>query len=344
VSRRILCILLILLLCVTLAHLLALRWAAGQAPVALHAMAEPVFARVVTPQAIPKARADKRAKGPPPTQVAAAPSAMPDRPTTELGETAPMAEAPADTATETPTEPDIQAPVDSAAPAPAPKDPWPASTRLSYQIKGYYRGDFYGDAKVQWQRQDPRYQVQLDLRLALFIRLTLTSQGMITSTGLAPDIYEEVRPGRREQLTIVDQEIRLNDGKTTPKPEGVQDTASQFVELSHRFATGREVLKVGGEVSLWLARPNGVDLWTYDVVAEDTLQTPKLGAVQAFHLKPRPLANPRGPVMAEIWFAPSLQYLPVRILITQGDSTYVELIVEKIEQTEVPTVEPSKTP
>ena len=33
-----------------------------------------------------------------------------------------------------------------------------------------------------------------------------------------------------------------------------------------------------------------------------------------------------------MWFAPSLQYLPVRIRVNMGESTYVDLMVEKIEQ------------
>ena len=82
---------------------------------------------------------------------------------------------------------------------------------------------------------------------------------------------------------------------------------------------------------LWMARPGGVDFWTYDVAAKESLQTPFLGAVEAFHLKPRPTANPRGNITAEMWFAPSLQYLPVRIRVTSGDAT-VDLSIEKIEQ------------
>ena len=44
------------------------------------------------------------------------------------------------------------------------------------------------------------------------------------------------------------------------------------------------------------------------------------------------LARPRGPIQAEIWFAPTLQYLPVRIRITQGADSYMDLLVETIEQ------------
>ena len=57
-----------------------------------------------------------------------------------------------------------------------------------------------------------------------------------------------------------------------------------------------------------------------------------VGAVQALHLKPRPLARPRGPITAEIWYAPALQHLPVRIRITQGADTFMDLLVETIEQ------------
>ena len=113
---------------------------------------------------------------------------------------------------------------------------------------------------------------------------------------------------------------------------GLQDTVSQFVDLGHRFATGRDVLEVGRTIVVPLGRPGAVDVWTYDVVERVTLRTPRLGAVEAFHLKPRPMVNPRGNIYAEMWFAPSLQYLPVRIQVRMGDVDYLDLVVEKIEQ------------
>ena len=133
------------------------------------------------------------------------------------------------------------------------------------------------------------------------------------------------------RATLREETILLGNGQVVPRPAGVQDTASQFVELSHRFASGRERLEVGRSVQVWLARPGHLALWTYDIVARETLQTPGLGPVEAFHLKPRPLANPRGNITAEMWFAPSLQYLPVRIKVNM-DPAYVDLLVESIEQ------------
>jgi hypothetical protein len=212
-------------------------------------------------------------------------------------------------------------------------DSWPADTRLNYRLGGQFRGgELHGSAQVQWQRQGDRYETRVDIDVTLLARLVLTSQGEVAVQGLLPRAYEELRRSGPRGIRLGDDTITLTDGRGVPRPEGVQDTASQFVELSHRFANGQDALEVGRSVSFWMARPGGVDLWTYDIVDREILQTPQLGAVDAFHLKPRPIANARGNIIAEMWFAPTLQYLPVRIRVSMGEGTYVDLMVDMIEQ------------
>jgi hypothetical protein len=211
---------------------------------------------------------------------------------------------------------------------------WPLDTRLTYTLRGYYRGDLLGSGSVQWQQAQGRYQVEVDLRMALLFGLSMVSQGEVRDTGLVPQAYEERVVGRMRRVVLDGVALKFADGNSVRQPSGVQDTASQFVELSRRFATGRQVLEVGAEVPVWLARPNALHLWTYDVVGQELLQLPEYGEVPAFHLLPRPVANPAGNISAELWFAPSLQYLPVRIKINLGEGNYVDLLVEKIEQGE----------
>ncbi len=208
---------------------------------------------------------------------------------------------------------------------------WPGDTRLRYTLGGNYRGELHGDARVLWQREGTRYHTAVQLDVGLLLSMSLTSQGQITAAGLQPAVFEEQVRQRRRGVRL-DEDVRLNNGERLPRPAGVQDAASQFVELGHRLATGQISAQPGSAITLWLARPGGVDEWTYDVVGEDTLHLPRLGAVRALHFKPRPLAKPRGPIQAEIWFAPTLQYLPVRIRITQGADSYMDLLVETIEQ------------
>ena len=208
---------------------------------------------------------------------------------------------------------------------------WPPDTRLHYQLGGNYRGELHGDAEVLWQREGTRYQAVIQLDVGILLSSRFTSQGDITEHGLRPQVYEEQVRKKRRGVRLGD-DVQLDNGERVARPLDVQDAASQFVELAHRLATGQIDLRAGTQIDFWLARPGGVDEWTYDVMGEETIHLPKLGPIRAWHLKPRPLAKPRRSVTAEIWFAPSLQYLPVRILLTSGPETYVDLMVDAIQQ------------
>ena len=324
----------LLLVVVVAVHWVALGWLGEQVrdSSTVTLMPQPLFMRVIQPVAvaIPKSIALQKAAAP---RATAAQSTSPVKP---------------DPATEQRPEPAASDPPIATGNQPKPEaaepethtdetaDSWPADTRLSYDLKGYYRGDFYGSGQVQWQHSDGHYQVQIDLRVAVFFTGTLISQGDLTDEGLQPRVYEEQHSGGVRHLSFDGADVKFNDGSTTTKPIGLQDTASQFVELARRFSTGRQPLAVGSEVPLWLARPQQMNMWTYDVVSLETLQIPGFGAVPAFHLRPRPVANPRGAINAEIWFAPSLQYLPVRIRINLGNDNYADLLVNRIDQAAAP--------
>ena len=315
---------------------------AAQAPMAEAAPERPT-ARIETPQ---QAARRKAARPPPPRATASqaqaaterpapAPPEAPEAAASQAVAAAPAAEpaGPVDAASAALAAASAPAPTQAAASAAAPAylAQWPADTRLTYRLGGNYRGELHGSAQVLWQREGTRYQASVQIDLGLLLSMRLTSQGEITEQGLAPEVYEEQVRQRRRGVRI-GEDVRLNNGERVPRPQDVQDTASQFVEMGHRFATDPAALQAGSEIRLWLARPGGVDQWTYDVVGEDTLHLPRLGAVPAYHLKPRPLDKPRGPISAEIWIAPTLQYLPVRIRLTQGPDTYMDLMVETIEQ------------
>ena len=234
------------------------------------------------------------------------------------------------------TEPVAAASAAPAASAPSAGDApflasWPSDTRLTYKLGGNYRGELHGSARVLWQREGTRYHTAVEMSAGLLASLSFTSQGDITEGGLRPEVYEENVRGRRRGVRL-GEDVRLNNGDRIARPEAVQDTASQFVELGHRFSTGQVKLVPGAQVNFSMARPGGIDEWTYDVIGEETLHLPRLGPVPTLHLKPRPLSKPRGPISAEIWYAPSLQYLPVRIRITQGNDNYIDLMVDTIEQ------------
>jgi len=341
-----------------LVHLWLAERAAGW--LALHARAdalvrmEAAFVHELKPSTPPPVTA---LPAPKPTPPARAPVAAPAEP----------ASAPASAPTPTPTpdeaapEPPVPPAVAEAASAAEPplaaaSDPaaneslslggfdWPPSTQMSYTLTGWVRGEVHGQAQVRWLRDGTRYQVQLDVTVgpgfAPLMQRRMTSDGRITAQGLAPQRYDEqtqVAFGnpRVASLRFEPDALVLSNGRRLTPIDGVQDTASQFVQLIWLFSTRPERLAAGGQIEIPLALARRQDLWVYDVVDLETLSTP-FGALDAWHLKPRREGD-ASTLSMEAWFAPTLQYLPARILIRQDADTYVDLLVDSLPKQAVPS-------
>jgi len=217
---------------------------------------------------------------------------------------------------------------------------WPPSTRLSYTLTGDYRGPVLGQAQVEWLLSGSRYQVHLDISVgpsfAPLMSRRITSEGELTADGLQPRRYDEetkvaLRDPRRLTIWLDADRVRLPAGTELPRPAAVQDSASQFVQMTWLFTTQPDRLRAGQSLSFPLALPRRVEPWIYDVKETEMLATPA-GPVEAVHIKPRRDVPVAGELAAEFWVAPSLQYLPVRILIRQDAQTYVDLVIDRLPQ------------
>lgn len=220
---------------------------------------------------------------------------------------------------------------------------WPADTRVSYNLSGYFQGELFGSGQVQWTREGAsgeRYQVRVIVDAGLY-ELRLTSQGRVSPTGLLPEVFEEYSKrvfasARIRPLKLEAQELILEGDRRMPRPAvdplSVQDSVSQFIDLGHRFQQGRAKLEAGQTIRIWLGRPGGLDEWTYDIGPAETIVLPRIGPIIAHQLKPRPLANPRGPIYLSMWLAPSLQYLPAKIRIELNAQSFVELVADQLQQ------------
>jgi len=227
----------------------------------------------------------------------------------------------------------------SAPPSDEPGPEWPLSTRLTYQLTGNYRGPVHGQAQVEWLRKGSSYQVNLDVGVgpsfAPFITRRMSSQGRLTPDGIAPQRYDEetkfiLGEARRASVFLLPDEAQLASGQRQPMARGAQDAASQFVQLTWLFLTGREPLEVSRVVQFPLVLPRRQYAWQYEVLGDETLATP-LGPVVAWHLRPTRMAQAQvtgGDLVAEVWLAPSLQYLPVRLVIRQDEQTYIDMMLK----------------
>jgi Protein of unknown function (DUF3108) len=312
------------------------------------APAEPPAAPAVSVAAAPKParakpRAPREAAPPAPEQAASTPPPAPPEaasapppltpPDAAVAQAEPAASSPAPADSEP-----VAVALAASAPSPvAGTFDWPPSTRLTYTLLGNYRGEVHGSARVQWVRRGERYQVHLDVfvgpSFAPLISRRMTSDGVLSDEGLTPQNYEELtklpfQAQRQVRMKFEPGVVVLGSGQTRDALAGVQDTASQFVHLAWLFTARPQELRVGNSITVPLALPRRVDQWVYDVVGQEPLQTP-VGVIDTFHLKPRRAdARPKGELSAEIWFAPSLQYLPVRIRMQQDADTYADLLLD----------------
>lgn len=239
-------------------------------------------------------------------------------------------------------------PLSAAASVPAsaassPPFEWPLSTQLRYTLSGDVRGPVEGEASVTWLRESDRYQVQVEVivgpRFAPLMQRRMVSEGLLGPDGLAPRRYDEetqiaFAPARRTAVDFDGDEVVLAGGRRLPALSGLQDTASQFVQLTWLFATGAAPLQPGSALAVPLALPRRVDLWLYDVVGSEALDTP-FGRVDAWRLKPR-REGTASVLSIETWFAPGLQYLPVRIVIRQGPDSHIDLLISRLPQQAAP--------
>ena len=214
---------------------------------------------------------------------------------------------------------------------------WPRATKVSYVLNGNYRGPITGRADVEWIRVGARYQVNVDLfagpEFAPIFSRRMTSEGSVDATGLVPDRYDEdtqflIRDKRRASVVFAADAVVLANGDRRERMAGVQDTASQFIQFTWLFGSKPDLLRVGASFEFPLALPRSMKRWTYDVADQDTLFT-SFGELPVFHLKPRIVERKPGELTVEMWFAPDLRFLPVRIRIEQDAGTYVDLTISK---------------
>lgn len=210
---------------------------------------------------------------------------------------------------------------------------WPPSTQLNYNLVGNYRGPLYGTARVEWLRKEDHYQVRVSANLGPMVARRLISDGRIGPHGLEPQRFDQetdlpMRDTRRETVKFEAGQATLVNGKTAPIQPGMQDSASQFVQLTWLFLTHPERLKAGEVVEFPLALPRRAGRWRYQVSAPEMLTLP-FGNVQAYHLVPQ-VPNPKpNEAIIDIWVAPSLQYLPVKVDMRLGTDTTLDMTLKE---------------
>lgn len=211
--------------------------------------------------------------------------------------------------------------------AAAPPVQIPAPVRLTYEVKGQAKKfDYTARAELLWQHDGSRYEARQEVSAFLLGSRTQRSTGLVTAQGLQPERFGD--RSRSEQAAHFDYaQGRVTFSANTPQAAigpGAQDRLSMFIQLAAMLAADPARYTPGTQITLTTVSARNADRWTFSVEAPETLHLP-VGATPALKL----LRLPRRDYdqKAELWLAPGLGYLPVRIKLTQSNGDFADLLL-----------------
>jgi hypothetical protein len=212
---------------------------------------------------------------------------------------------------------------DKANTTPGPAQP-PASAQLSYEVDGQSKGlNYSATGSLDWRNEGSTYSVRMEIRMFLLGSRVQTSQGELAATGLQPKRFGD--KSRSERAAHFDRpQSRIRFSNNAPDAEllpGAQDRLSVFLQLAGLLNARPEAYPTGHSIDIPVAGTGGSAIWRFRVQDLATLDLPA-GSLIARHL----VREPREPhdTRVDIWLAPSLGHLPVRIRLTQDNGDVVD--------------------
>lgn len=292
-------------------------------PPAPEPVPEPVAAPEPTPDAMPEPARNNAAAGAAPVPAEAAPSTTPAPADDEDDE---------DSASSPPG--NANAPPQGISLRAAPGQPRqtdlayqaPPAQQLVFQVQGQVKGFSYSaSARLRWQPQGPSYQASQEISAFLLGTRSQASRGQITASGLQPDRFED---RARKKLRAASMDWVAGLARFEPEAPlariapGTQDRLSVFLQLAGLLAAAPQRYPAGAEITLPTASTKAVEPWTFQMHGAEPLELPG-GALDTLRLERLP-RNGRDQ-KAELWLAPALGYLPVRIRLSESNGDYADL-------------------
>ena len=208
----------------------------------------------------------------------------------------------------------------------------PPSVQLNYRMTGSAGGMAYqASAQLDWRNAGSHYDSRISVSAFLLGSRSLESRGEIDAGGLAPLRFADNSRKREQAAHFEPAKKQITFSSNAPPAvwlAGAQDRLSVFMQLSGMLAGNPAAFALGTRIAIYTAGPRGAELWTFLVEAEELLQVP-LGELVALKLTSQ-LRNEYDRRL-EIWYAPSLGYLPARFRYTQVNQDFIDQQLREVK-------------
>lgn len=202
----------------------------------------------------------------------------------------------------------------------------PPSGDLQYDT--FYNGMQNMIGTIHWRTDGHTYDLSVSMPVPFVGPFTYRSEGRIDAFGVAPDRYVEKRGKRPEDIAIFNREIRQVVFTRTPNnallPDGVQDRFSMLMQLSGLVRGNPSAYKPGVTQQFFVIDNNSGETWPITVIGDEQVQT-QAGIIDARHFMrlPRRAGDTR---RIDMWLAPSLGWLPARLVQSEPNGAQIELL------------------
>ncbi|AOJ25994.1 DUF3108 domain-containing protein [Burkholderia seminalis] len=202
----------------------------------------------------------------------------------------------------------------------------PPSGDLQYDT--FYNGMQNMIGTIRWRTDGHTYDLSVSMPVPFVGPFTYRSEGRIDAFGIAPDRYVEKRGKRPEDIAIFNREIRqvvfTRTPNNAPLPDGVQDRFSMLMQLSGLVRGNPSAYKPGVTQQFFVIDNNSGETWPIAVIGDEQVQT-QAGIIDARHFMrlPRRDGDTR---RIDMWLAPSLGWLPARLMQTEPNGAQIELV------------------
>jgi hypothetical protein len=199
----------------------------------------------------------------------------------------------------------------------------PGSVRVRYDVTARARGaDWQARAELLWRHDGSNYDAKLEVSLP-FVQRIQRSTGRITPEGLAPTRFSD--KARSEEAAHFERDkgkvVFSTNKPDTPLLAGAQDRLSILLQLGAMIAGEPLKYPPSTTITVQTASTREADQWIFTVEGEEELALPG-GSMKAIKL----IRNPRKEFdqKVELWLAPGMDYVPVRLRLTQANGDWLD--------------------
>jgi hypothetical protein len=208
----------------------------------------------------------------------------------------------------------------------------PESALLKYQVNGHAKSlNYWATAELAWQQDGQNYESRMSVSAFLLGSRTQVSKGALGPEGLMPARFSDKN---RSELAAHFQRDKgiISFSANSPDAQlmkGAQDRLSVVIQISSLFAGDPTRFPLGTMLSFQTVSQREAEVWHFLVEKEELLQLP-FGDINAIKLNRKPRREFDQQI--ELWFAPALGYLPVRLRITNANGDFVDQLLNKAEK------------